>query len=752
MIVDGTTPFKVGDWKVNPITGRLTLVSGETIELTPKIMKLLVYLSSRSGEMVSTDDLMTHVWDNVKVSDTSLYYTINKLRTALGDDSQKPIYIETISKRGYRLIAEVTHEGLPSVPKRTKLVLLVSIICMLIVVVITFRYRVSIEPNEIYASPNSIAVLPFVNMSEDANNEYFSDGVSEEILNLLAQIPDLHVTSRSSSFQYKGEGIHIPKVANELGVANILEGSVRKSGSELRITAQLIDARNDKHLWSAIYHRELVDVFDVQQEISEAIVNALGKILDLELIIPKTRTFIASSEAREALMRGRYLASQRSRATIKQAVIEFQKAVDLEPNYATAHAELGMTTMLLVGDQYGTLSYDEALNLAEPHVKKALKINPSSAEANAAKGMILAYQQKPEEGVAYYRRAIKFNPNYATVQSWMANLLEESLGGYEEAYDLRKKALLLDPLSKPARSHKVLEDIARNQFTEADQNLEKLSSFAPAFHAHVQAQRDLIDGQWANAVLGNLDALKIRSDFAKSRFHLSFAFAKIDLPNEALSIFGVAIPHVLAMLGENQRAVSTAEAWLARSPASSELRRFLGQSLAGAGYYRKAKSLLEEQWENSNGLVSSKGMFQITHAAALIAIRRANGDNDGVEELIEAIRENGRQLRKAGIIRSIPLEFPFDAGAAEGMAAFLSGEHERGLTLLSAAAEKGLFIWPNEAYMQSFYDQPEFNIIMEKQKARQKRERTKFLNVVCTDNPYIDVWQPAKGTCEMLVK
>lgn len=756
---DLSRPFRLGGWRVNPNTGRLTGKDGEKVSLRPKVMELLVYLTTRTDEMVDNDDLIANVWKGVLVSDSSVYYAINQLRTALGDNTGQPTYIETIPKRGYRLIAKVEFEGEEKVSgqpldsmeapvrrawsARTAF----AIVGIIALVIVTVFYREPIEPVESNAKLNSIAVLPFVNMSGDPENEYFSDGVSEEILNLLAQIPDLQVTSRSSAFQFKGDDIDIPSVAEQLGVATILEGSVRKSGTRIRIAAQLIDATTDKHLWSATYDRELDDVFAVQDEISAAIVEALRARMGLELTLPTGKPFAVNSEAHEAHLRGRYLVVQRTRLAIEGAVREFEKAIQLEPDYALAHAELAIAHMLLVGSQYGRLSHTEALSRAVPHVDRALALNPDLAEAHSAAGHTLAYQLKSAEGVAEYRRAIELNPNYSIVRSWMANLLEESLGGYEEAFEVRSRALLLDPLSNPARYHKVFGLVARNRLAEADQELEKLASIAPDFHAHALGQRMGVDGQWANAILANLDALLINPEFNKSRLYLSFEFAGVGLREEALSVF-FTIPGVYSKLGRPKDALAAAQAWQASEPNGTAPRVELALALAGAGDYARAEPLLEELWGLSNGRVSSTGAFQITHAAALIAIRRTAGDEADIDEILVAISDNARRLRQAGITRVIPGAFPFDADAAEGVAAFLSGEREKGVTLIAKAANKGLFILPNEAYLQVFYDDPGIALIMAAQEARQVRERDKFLAVVCTDNPYAPAWQPAEGTCK----
>ena len=182
----------------------------------------------------------------------------------------------------------------------------------------------------------SIAVLPFVNMSSDPEQEYFSDGISEEILNVLAQIPNLHVTSRSSAFQFKGKDIDIPTVAKQLGVDNVLEGSVRKSGSNVRITAQLIEAGTDKHLWSASYDRELTNIFAIQDEISEAIVAALKDTLGIEIATTEAARESIDAGAHNEYLLGVYNTALRNKESLELAVRHFEQAIGIEAEYAAS--------------------------------------------------------------------------------------------------------------------------------------------------------------------------------------------------------------------------------------------------------------------------------------------------------------------------------------------------------------------------------------------------------------------------------
>jgi adenylate cyclase len=591
----------------------------------------------------------------------------------------------------------------------------------------------------------SIVVLPFVNMSSDPEQEYFSDGIFEELLNLLAKIPELRVISRSSAFSFKGKDVTIPTVAKQLNVAHVLEGSVRKVGNRVRIMAQLIEARSDTHLWSETYDRELDDIFAVQDEISAAIIGALKERLELEIEAAPRVIAAASTEAHDAYLRGRYLLVQRTQVTIEGAVREFEKAIEIDPDYARAHAELANAIIFLNRGAWGDIPLSEAISRAGPHARQAMALDPALAEAHAATGMLLNQQGKPEEALAHYQQAIRINPNYAIVYNWIYIVLSQALGHYAEAFAALETAVSLDPLSFSIRYNYIAQLINRSQFAEVDRELEKLASIHPRAYERLRAIRMSLGGNCANAALGGLESLRFGNDSARSRTILAMQFALIGLEKEALALTGASHFGVLRILGRPEDAVTTAEARFAEGGFDLRVRHDLELALAGSGDYARARPILEEKWQRSGERVTCCNRFRIDSAAALITIRRNAGEDAEAGELLAAIRDNVRRYREAGITGS---KLIFSVDFEEGLAAFLAGEHERGLTFIARAAEDGYFILPGEAYLQTLYDDPGFAPILAGQEARQARERNRFLAIVCTDNPYADVWQPAAGTCK----
>lgn len=287
----------------------------------------------------------------------------------------------------------------------------------------------------------SIAVLPFVNMSGDPENEYFSDGISEEILNLLVKLPQLRVASRTSSFLFKGKEVSIPKVAETLGVNTILEGSVRRAGDHVRITAQLIDVDTDSHLWSDTYDRELKDVFAIQDDIAKSIVDALQMTLS-----PKERRaiqFVATSNPRayDFYLRGRSYMYTMTRRDYEYAIRMFQQAIDLDAKYAQAYAGIADAYSHLY--RYADATRENAQK-ARDASEKAIALDPDSAEARASRGLAMFISENYAEAEGEFEKAIELNPNLFEAYYYFG-LAYSSQGEFEKAAEMYRKAMEVNP-------------------------------------------------------------------------------------------------------------------------------------------------------------------------------------------------------------------------------------------------------------------------------------------------------------------
>lgn len=312
-------------------------------------------------------------------------------------------------------------------------------------------------------SDKSIAVLPFVNLSGDASNEYFGDGLAEELLNVLAKLPELRVAARTSSFAYKGRNEDVRRIGNELNVATVLEGSVRKSGDKVRVTVQLINVADGYHLWSQNYDRTLSDIFTIQDEIAAAIADAL-KVTLLGQTASAATAGTGDVNAYDLYLLGRHNMQSRTEQGLLDAIGFFEKALAGDPNYARAWSGLADAYNLLIG--YGNLTPGKALPRADAAAIKALELDPDLAEAHASLGLIRSNQNRFADAEAEFKRALELNPDYAPAHVWYGTLLgtleqqADRQGKAEDAAKLRarklaeyERALALDPSLPPAVSN-----------------------------------------------------------------------------------------------------------------------------------------------------------------------------------------------------------------------------------------------------------------------------------------------------------
>ncbi len=353
----------------------------------------------------------------------------------------------------------------------------------------------------------SIAVLPFVNMSSDKEQDYFSDGLSEELLNQLAQIPQLRVIARTSSFSFKGKEVDVATIARALNVANILEGSVRKSAHVLRITAQLVRTSDSSHLWSQTYDREMSDVFKVQDEISRDVVAALKvKLLPAEQPANLQRT--SNSEAYEQVLIGKEARKHGGYDAFHRAVVAFQRAVDLDPTYANAYAGLAQAQGFFA--DFSPTPAERAAEIKKAFVSadKAIELAPDLAMAYSVRGLLrhrLSWDWKGAQ--ADFKRAVSLDPNDAQTYYYAQGYAQALFfaGHQNEAFAMDRKATTLDPLSPEAWSVLGWHHAFAGQYPEARVALKRSLELSP-------------DGPWAAFLLGYVELKEGNSDRAAAAF------------------------------------------------------------------------------------------------------------------------------------------------------------------------------------------------------------------------------------------
>ncbi|MEZ5895388.1 MAG: winged helix-turn-helix domain-containing protein [Parvularculaceae bacterium] len=430
-------PFLLEGRRIDPAARRIQ-TDGGAVEVEPRVMAVLVALAGRQGETVRRQELIDAVWNGAPGADQSLNNAISLLRRALGDADEIRRLIQTIPKQGYRLCAEIRADGDPdgassSIPtprggpapalaavrtrRRRYGALAATFAAAMIVIgaVVSAPRSGPVEPAAPARAedidPRSVAILPFANMSADPENAYFSDGLAEEILTALAQVKSLKVAARTDSFQFRGEEASIADIAESLRVANVLEGSVRREGERLRVTAQLISASSGAHIWSSTYDRAAEDILAIQRDIALNIARALAdEITEAEqglLAAPLTENF----DAFEQYLIGKHELRKWTPDGNRRALAHFKRAIALDPDFAEAHLAMGRA-YYFAGTHYGWMTPAEAI----PKVKASLVYGLSApnpvtrSAALSTYGDVLAWNDRDWPGaLAAYKRSYELS-------------------------------------------------------------------------------------------------------------------------------------------------------------------------------------------------------------------------------------------------------------------------------------------------------------------------------------------------------
>ncbi len=450
---------------------------GLRVRLQEQPFQILAILLERAGQVVTRDELQKKLWSaNTFVDfDHGLNKAVNKIRDALGDSAESPRFVETVARRGYRFLAEVKTAGpapvrsqelapppltavetgdraefvgTPATPQRRLPPLASKLVALALLAVIAAFAAWKLQSRNRPASAiRSLAVLPLESLSNDASQDYFADGMTDELISDLGQISALRVISRTSVMAYKHARKPLPQIARELNVDAVVEGTVLRSGGQVRITAQLIDANADKHLWSQSYEGELKDTLALQNQVARAIADQIRINLNPQEQTALKIAKVVNPEAYESYLKGRYFWNKRTPDTLKVALAYFNQAIDEDPNYAQAYSGLADTYALLGDWQYAVMTPKEALPKAKAAAIKALELDSTLSEAHNSLAFCFdAFDWDLESAGKEFQRSIELNPGYATAHHWYAWHLS-LLGRYEEAIEEMRKAKNLDPLS-----------------------------------------------------------------------------------------------------------------------------------------------------------------------------------------------------------------------------------------------------------------------------------------------------------------
>jgi TolB-like protein/DNA-binding winged helix-turn-helix (wHTH) protein len=532
---------------------------GSPLQVTGKVFDTLLYFVEHAGQLLEKQKLLAALWPNVVVEESNLTQTIHTLRRVLGERPGEHRFIVTVPGRGYRFVADVTIATIDDVAPaiaveqkvenrsaspRTRMLLAFFAAAVLVVVGLSFfvmRTPAETQSNaSIVASAPAVAVLPFVDMSEEQNQTYFADGLSEEILNLLAQSTTMRVIARTSSFSFKERPeLDIATIASRLDATHVLEGSVRKSGGRVRVTAQLVDGATSAHLWSRTYDRDVTDIFSVQDDIAAAVAAALNATLS-EGGEPQ-RADTTNPQAFEQYLHGRYFFNRGSESDVLRAREYFEQALQGDPNYARAWAGLAGTYSATLGSGQATARDEQRAWLAS--IERALSLGPGFAEAHVRAAQYYWWLGDWERSEEHCKLAIALNPSDFFVLSVSANKAM-AVGHRSEALSLQRRAVAVDPLSAQGRFNLGLYLAAVDELEKAEAELRHARELSP--------------------MLPNLDFIIARVLVKRQR--LDEALAMIEqMPADPLREQGLAL--ALHGLGK----VSAADAALARLTAHAEL-------------------------------------------------------------------------------------------------------------------------------------------------------------------------------------
>src|SRR5580700_891060 len=434
---------------------------GRGFVLQEQPFQILSALLERPGHLVTRNELKHRLWSSDTFVDfeRSLNKAVNRLREVLEESADQPRFIETLHRQGYRFIAPVESlseaskrqasapgklpQSLPAKPSHWKFATKTSAGILAIALIVAVALRMGWKHGS--STIHSIAVLPLENLSADPAQDYFADGMTDELITDLGQIKALRVISRTSVMQYKGVRKPIAQVARELGVDAVVEGTILKSGSQVRITAQLIQAPLDKHLWAQSYEGDLHDVLSLQNRVARAIAEEIQVTLT-----PGERVLLRAGravnpEAYEDYLQGRYFWNKRDGDALERASEYFQKATSIDPDYAPAYAGLAQTYALFAGN---IGPKDEFVAAGKKAANQALLLDPNLAEAHTALALLVSGEYNFTYEEREFKLAVTLDPNYATGHHWYGEVYLVQMGRFEEANREMQQALALDPASR----------------------------------------------------------------------------------------------------------------------------------------------------------------------------------------------------------------------------------------------------------------------------------------------------------------
>jgi len=541
---------------------------GLRVRLQEQPFQVLAALLGKPGEVVTREELQKKLWpaDTFVDFDHGLNKTINKIREALGDSAESPRFVETVARRGYRFLAEVKvvdaapvrsselatlpepsaearerpepggkPAALKPVPPSVTLKMSALIVLLVMASLASWKLYSWKRPATII---RSLAVLPLESLSSDASQDYFADGMTDELISDLGQISALRVISRTSVMAYKRARKPLPEIARELDVDAVVEGTVLRSGDQVRITAQLIEAATDKHLWSRSYEGQLRDTLALQNQVAQAIADQIRINLNSQERAALKSVRVVNPQAYESYLKGRYFWNKRTAEGLKVALAYFNQAIDEDPRYAQSYSGLADTYALLGDWQYAVMTPKEALPRAKAAAIKALELDSTLGEAHNSLAFCLdGFDWDFPSAGKEFQRALELNPGYATAHHWYAWHLS-LLGRYDEAIEEMRKAENLDPLSLIINADLAEILLLAHSYDESIRQSRKTIEMDPNFAlAHNQLGQAYLQKQLSDEAITELQkAVQLSAGSPTCLANLARAYASSGKKSEAAKL------------------------------------------------------------------------------------------------------------------------------------------------------------------------------------------------------------------------
>ncbi|MEP0200909.1 MAG: hypothetical protein ABJ084_03750 [Halioglobus sp.] len=567
----------------------------------------------------------------------------------------------------------------------------------------------------------SIAVLPFTNMSSDPDQEYFSDGMAEELLNALSKLQNLQVAARTSSFAFKGQNLNITDIGNTLNVNTVLEGSVRKSGNRLRITAQLIDVANGYHLWSETYDRELSDIFAIQDELTAAIVDALKVHLNVDEAV-KPATIIDNWEAYDAYLKGLHAVRKRTNESVAEAIAYFELAVSLEPTFAAALAQQAQAVLLSGANRYTPL--EEAKERGKQLLARALNQNPELAEAYAARGLLAMLNKDCEKALPDFEKSRSLNPGLIEALHWNSLCLTR-LGRLQESAQLAQRAHQLDPLHPSVFT--TLSDFNLSYGMVVELNLDAIQRNFPERSKEIRIKTLRAQGEWAEALalcasltdpeLMLRCKLDSKAQLAEEdRMLLDRLKASNERDAQSLYLWNLVVFNHIAEAEQHLTGLTDSDLTLTSHDAWLSTIKYRGGSLA------EAESLLTQ---SAGGDVISPGYpnrlnSRVNQVINLADVLQQRGQTESAEANLSKARNAIDAFKRSGARAGYQW--------SEARLSILEGHPAAAVRLLKDASENGQLVWHSFScpIINRLSEDPEFVAVKAKLYEHINAEREKL--------------------------